>query len=112
MRAFLLASATAATFLLRRLSTPLSQLQESGFRLSPVNHRACTADHQGSQVGVSAFADSQQVFLASTGVLSGYQTQPGGHRPTLVKVLGLAYGGHQGTGGDGAYALGNDQPEL
>ena len=36
----------------------------------PVNHRTCTVDQQGAQVGVTPFADPQQVLLTPTGMLA------------------------------------------
>ena len=57
---------------------------------------------QGSEIAVAPFADTQQVLFTATGVLAGHQAQPGSDLPAVVKVLGIANGGHQGTGRDGA----------
>ena len=61
MRAFLFANATAATFLLRR-----SISLRANFRHNPPfpgkpDDGSRTVDQQGSQVGVTTFADAQQI---------------------------------------------------
>lgn len=60
MRAFLLANATAATFLLRRASRPLSHGSAPGLVLRHTDHRSGAVNDQGSKVDISSLADPQQ----------------------------------------------------
>lgn len=59
---------------------------------------------QGSEVSIATLADSLQILFATTGMLLWDKTKPGGHLTTVVKVLRVANGGDQRTGGDRANA--------
>jgi hypothetical protein len=47
--------------------------------------RACTLDEQSSQVGVPTFADTEQLLLATSGVLTWNYPHPGGELPPLME---------------------------
>ena len=49
-------------------------------------------DEQGAQVGIPAFRDAEQPWLAAGGMLSGYQSEPGTQIPCLGKAAGIAHG--------------------
>ena len=74
----LLASATAATFLLRRAHNFRPQAQWVRFVAGRSQPRAHRVDQQGAQVGVALFADAQQGLLAAAAVLTRDQPGPGG----------------------------------
>lgn len=61
-------------------------------------------DEQRSKIRVAALADSQELRLASTGVLAGNQSQPSRELPAIREVSRVVDRGHDGTGGDRADA--------
>ncbi len=63
-----------------------------GLGLGPINHRS------GSMHQQCALADPQQPRLASAGVLSRHQTQPGGKLPSVPKSVAITDGGHNRRG--------------
>ncbi len=49
---------------------------------------------QRAQIGIATLADTQQLCLASAGVLSRYQTHPGRKLPSVPKSVAIADGSH------------------
>ena len=57
-------------------------------------------DQQRPQIGIAAFADSQQGLLATAGTLPWHQTEPGRQLSAILEVSGIADRCHQCTGCD------------
>src|SRR3984893_15129652 len=49
-------------------------------------------DQNRSQIGIATFADAEQSRFSATRMLPGYQAQPGGELPTVLKGLSVAPG--------------------
>jgi hypothetical protein len=75
-----------------------------GLSLGPINDRSGSMHQQRAQIGVATFADPEQPRLASTGVLSRYQTQPGGKLSSVPKSVAITDGGHYRRGRHGPEA--------
>src|SRR5262252_9549651 len=95
MRAFLLASATAAILGCRRCRSLPSQ-RLLGSCLPPARPSAARPmDQQGAQVAIATFADAEQAITAATGPLLGYQPEPGGELATILEAFPITDRGHQ-----------------
>ena len=98
IRAILLASATAATFVGRR---SINRASHGRFRavLSRVpddSHGA--GDQQPSQVAIALFGDTAEPILAAGRMLLGHQSDPGGEIAPGAERLPIADLGNQGGG--------------
>ena len=70
------------------------------FLLGNADHRSCTVDHQGAQVGITTLADAQQVLFAAAGVLFGYQSHPCGQLTAVLELPRITHGRHDRARGD------------
>jgi hypothetical protein len=52
-------------------------------------HRMCAVDQQAPEIAVASFADPAEAGFAAGGVLSRYETEPGGKLSATVKLAGL-----------------------
>jgi hypothetical protein len=109
MRAFLLASATAAFYLVYWPARSLAQRRDpQRDRIAaPVGRHhggLGTLDQQAAQVGVASFGDAAQAVLATRGVLARGQAYPGPELRTVPELLEVSHRGHRGAGGHGADA--------
>src|SRR5215467_5300164 len=80
--------------------------EASGIVLDAKQHSPSAVDQHASQIDVAALADAQQLLFASSGVLPGYDAQPGGEVPSAPKGSSVADGGDSG-GGDQRAEAGN-----
>jgi hypothetical protein len=77
MRAVLLASATAATLVVRRASNCTSHGPAGAVALRMADHRQRANDQHLPQVAMTLLADAAQAVLTAARVLSRHQADPG-----------------------------------
>ena len=61
-------------------------------------------DKQSPQIGIATLANPKQDLLATTGMLAGNQSKPGGRLSAILEVVGIADSGNKRTGGNRANA--------
>jgi hypothetical protein len=92
------------------LGQPVHPLESSGVVLDAEPYRSSTVDQHATQIDVAALADTVQVLLASGGVLSGHDPNPGRAVASATKGGAVADSRHSGGGDQRAEAW--DLPEL
>ena len=65
-------------------------------------HRACAVDQQGTQIGITAFADPQQLDPTPGSGLTRYQAEIGGELARRAELSGISDAGDDRTGDEGA----------
>ena len=96
IRAFLLASATAATLGCRRSrSLPSQRLLGSCLAAGPAEHGTRTMDHQGAQIAVPSFADAEEALSTATRSLLGHKPEPRRELPAILEAPSITDSSHQ-----------------
>ena len=96
--AFLLATATQALLVTKPallLCYPLAPT--IGLVWGAVDDRSGAVDQQHAEVWIAAFRDPGQSLLLSAGVLSGYQSDPGGELLSVVERSAIGDGCDDGS---------------
>ena len=57
-------------------------------RFGPLQAAACALDQERAQVHIAATTDRAEPGVAATGMLCGYETEPGGQLPAVLEVPG------------------------